>query len=273
MPPGLKAHLRYPQDLFEVQAERYRIYHMRAPQVFYNREDQWDLPREKYGGSPAPVEPYYILVRLPGEERLQFLLITPYTPSNRDNLIAWMAARSDFPGYGELVVFKLPKERLIIGPMQMEALIDQDTVISRQLSLWDQRGSMVIRGNLLVIPIEGSLLYVEPVYLVAEENNLPQLKRVIVGYGDKVAMRPTLDGALSALFGGAEREKRPVGGAPPREIRNQISKGADLIDKAEKGIARGDWEAFGQAMEQLKELLSSSAEGMPATSEDKAGGS
>lgn len=273
MPPGLKAHLRYPQDLFEVQAERYRIYHMQRPQVFYNKEDQWDLPREKYAGSPAPVEPYYILVRLPGEERLQFLLITPYTPSNRDNLIAWMAARSDYPGYGELVVFKLPKERLIFGPMQMEALIDQDTVISRQLTLWDQRGSMVIRGNLLVIPIEQSLLYVEPVYLVAEENNLPQLKRVIVGYGDKVAMRPTLDEALSVIFGGAERKVPPVAGAQPRQIQDRLSKGAELIDKAEQGLARGDWASFGEAMERLKELLSSAAEGMPAGPEDTAGGS
>ena len=151
------------------------------------------------------MEPYYVLMRLPGEERLEFMLMLPMTPQGRDNLIAWVAARSDFPDYGGMVTFKLPKERLIYGPMQVEALIDQNTEISRQLALWDQRGSRVLRGNLLVIPIDHSLLYVEPVYLVAEQNDLPQLKRMIVAHGGRVAMEPTLEAALAALFGAPEK--------------------------------------------------------------------
>ena len=255
LPAGLKAHLRYPQDLFEAQIARYSAYHMRTPQVFYNKEDLWTIPWEKYGGRRELMEPYYILVRLPGEERTEFLLMTPYTPESRDNMIAWMAARSDFPGYGELIVFKLPKERLTYGPMQVEALIDQDTTISRQLSLWDQRGSKVIRGNLLVIPIEDSLIYVEPVYLVAEEHDVPQLKRVIVGQGDKVAMRPTLYGALAALFGADDtrpERQTPTPGAlqaPSPEIKAAMG-------RAEKALAAGDWSAFGRAMSELKRLLS-----------------
>lgn len=255
LPEGLKAHLRYPQDLFEAQIRRYRSYHMRTPQVFYNKEDLWTIPRERYGGRRAPVEPYYILVRLPDEDRMQFLLMTPYTPENRDNMIAWMAARSDFPDYGELIVFKLPKERLTFGPMQVEALIDQDTTISRQLSLWDQRGSKVIRGNLLVIPIEQSLIYVEPVYLVAEQHDVPQLKRVIAGNGDRVAMRRTLDGALAALFGG-EPAGKPQAAPPSQPPQPVLSEAGDLIGRAERALTEGDWKAFGEAMNRLKRLLS-----------------
>ncbi len=150
MPGDLRRHLRYPQDLFEAQVTKYSTYHMTVPHVFYNREDLWAAPREKYGGAIINMKPYYVLVRLPGEAELQFLLMTPLTPANRPNMIAWLAARSDFPGYGELLVYKLPKDRLIHGPIQIEATIDQDTLISQQLSLWDQRGSRVIRGNLLV---------------------------------------------------------------------------------------------------------------------------
>jgi len=168
MPAGLAAHLRYPRDLFEVQARTYAGYHMTAPQVFYNREDLWATPSEKYGGATVAMEPYHVLVRLPGEKRVEFLLMTPLTPARRDNMVAWMAARADAPHYGELLVYRLPKERLVLGPMQIEALIDQDTTISRQLSLWDQRGSRVLRGNLLVIPIGDAFLYAEPVYLSAE---------------------------------------------------------------------------------------------------------
>ena len=212
MPAGLPAHLRYPQRLFEIQVRQYAKYHMTVPQVFYNDEDLWTVPREKYGGEVIPMVPYYVLLRLPGEERLEFMLMTPMTPANRDNLIAWMAARSDAPHYGDLLVFKLPKERLILGPLQVEAMIDQDTTISRQLSLWDQRGSRVIRGNLLVIPIDESLLYVEPVYLRAEENDIPQLKRIIVSDGETLAMEPSLEearcGSSSARAGGNRASQR-----------------------------------------------------------------
>lgn len=254
LPAGLKAHLRYPQDLFEAQVVRYGAYHMKKPQVFYNKEDLWTIPQEKYSGVSEPMEPYYILVRLPGEKRMQFLLMTPYTPDNRDNMVAWMAARNDFPDYGQLVVFKLPKERLTYGPMQIEAMIDQDTAISRQLSLWDQRGSKVIRGNLLVIPIENSLIYVEPVYLVAEQHDVPQLKRVLVAYGDRVMMRPTLDGALAALFSEAP-EKQSVKTASQPVMPTVIPEISSLMRKAQNAMAQGDWEAFGKAMAELKTVL------------------
>ena len=166
-----------------MQVDKFNTYHMTEPQVFYNREDVWASPNEKFGGKAIQMEPYYVLMKLPGENRLGFLLMIPVTPRNRDNMIAWIAARSDFPGYGEMIVYKLSKDSLILGPLQIEAMIDQDTTIARQLTLWDQRGSRVIRGNLLVIPIDQSFLYVEPVFLLAEGTNIPQLKRVIVSDG------------------------------------------------------------------------------------------
>jgi uncharacterized membrane protein (UPF0182 family) len=253
LPAGLKSHLRYPQDLFQAQIARYAAYHMRDPQVFYNNEDLWTIPQEKYGGSAITMEPYYILMRLPGEERLQFMLMQPLTPAGRNNMIAWVAARADFPDYGEVVAFKLPKERLIFGPMQVEALVDQDTAISRQLSLWDQRGSRVIRGNLLAIPIDRSLIYVEPVYLVAEEGDVPQLKRVIVAHGDRVAMEPTLDRAIQALFGdGAPRPAAAEAALPAPALMSTIRQ---RIEDAEAALSRGDWGAFGQAMERLKQAI------------------
>ena len=201
MSPGLRQHLRYPQDLFEIQVDKFNTYHMTVPQVFYNREDVWASPYEKFGGKTIQLEPYYVLMKLPGENRLGFLLMTSVTPSNRDNMIAWIGARSDFPGYGEMIVYKLSKDNLILGPLQIEAMIDQDTTIARQLTLWDQRGSRVIRGNLLVIPINQSFLYVEPVFLLAEGTNIPQLKRVIVSNGEHVAMESTLAEALQVVFG------------------------------------------------------------------------
>ena len=240
LPAELRAHLRYPQDLFQAQVTRYAAYHMRDPQVFYNKEDLWAVPLEKFGDTTGPMEPYYVLMRLPGEERLEFMLMLPMTPQGRDNLIAWVAARSDFPDYGRMVTFKLPKERLTYGPMQVEALIDQNPEISRQLALWDQRGSRVLRGNLLVIPIDHSLLYVEPVYLVAEQNDLPQLKRMIVAHGDRVAMEPTLGQALAVLFGAPSSAPEAAAARPAllSEIR-------DLLGEAETALARGNWAAFG----------------------------
>ena len=255
MPAVLRQHLRYPLDLFEAQIDRYNTYHMQDPQVLYNNEDLWSVSREKYAGSPRMVDPYYILMRLPGEERLQFMLMMPLTPNKRDNLIAWIAVKNDFPGYGEFVVFKLPKERLIYGPMQIEALIDQDTAISRQLSLWDQRGSKVIRGNLLVVPIEHSLLYVEPVYLVAEENDVPQLKRVITAHGDKVAMAPTLDESLSILFGEATPRMVVPSEGETASRAAERSRAKELLQRAEKAASQGDWQSFGSAMDALKEAI------------------
>jgi hypothetical protein len=199
--PDLKLHLRYPQDLFAVQAAQYESFHMTDPQVFYNREDMWVPPQENYNGNVAPMEPYYILMKLPGSDQLEYLIMSPFTPQNRDNMIAWLAARCDFPDYGKMLFYELPKDKLIYGPNQIEAMIDQNTTISQQLTLWDQKGSRVIRGKLVVIPLEKSFLYVIPLYLRAEGTNFPQLKRVIVATGNKVVMEPTLDEALNAVFG------------------------------------------------------------------------
>nr|WP_294565971.1 UPF0182 family protein [uncultured Rhodopila sp.] len=199
--PDLKTHLRYPEDIFAIQADEYKTFHMTDPQVFYNREDLWVAPKETYGGEEQAMEPYYILMKLPGSDTLEYLLMTPFTPQNRDNMISWLAARSDFPDYGKAIFYQLPKEKLVYGPNQIEAMIDQNTNISQQLTLWNQKGSHVIRGKLIVTPIENSFLYVVPVYLQAAGTNFPQLKRVIAITGDKVAMEASLDEAIADLFG------------------------------------------------------------------------
>ena len=252
MPQDLKNHLRYPEDLFNIQADLYRTYHMTTPQVFYNQEDLWDLPQEKYAGSAIRLEPYYILMRLPGTQALQYLLMTPFTPQGRDNMIAWMAAKCDFPQYGHLIVYQLPKKRLTFGPIQIEAMIDQNTLISEQLSLWDQKGSRVIRGNLIVIPIDNAFLYVEPVYLIAEGINIPQLKRIIVIQGDKVVMEPTLEQALAAVFGAAQPEKTSI--AAPVQT-DELIRAKKEFENAQKALEQGKWQNFGNAMEELKKIL------------------
>jgi uncharacterized protein len=251
MSPGLRQHLRYPRDLFEVQVDKFNTYHMTVPQVFYNREDVWAPPQEKFGGEAIQMEPYYVLMKLPGEDRLQFLLMAPVTPKDRDNMIAWIAARSDFPGYGEMIVYKLSKDNLILGPLQIEATIDQDTTISRQLTLWDQRGSRVTRGNLLVIPIDQSFLYVEPVFLLAVGMNIPQLKRVIVGDGNHLAMESTLAEALQVVFGERPSTPEETTEAP----QAPISGPREALSKADQALRRGDWTAFGREWERLKSLL------------------
>ena len=250
----MRAHLRYPPDLFEAQVEMYGTYHMHIPQVFYNKEDLWILSREKYAGETAPMQPYYILMRLPDEAALQFLLMTPMTPSNKDNMISWMAGRGDFPNYGQLVVYKLPKDRLIYGPLQIEALIDQDPAISRQLALWDQRGSRVIRGNLIVVPIGHSLLYVKPVYLVAASNDLPQLQRVIVAYNEKIAMEPSLERSLEVVFGrapGSAAETAP--GEVPTD--DGMARAREPFARAQRALQQNDWRGFGAAMDDLRRMI------------------
>ncbi|MBI4784907.1 MAG: UPF0182 family protein [Oscillatoriophycideae cyanobacterium NC_groundwater_1537_Pr4_S-0.65um_50_18] len=200
MPPSLRSHLRYPVDFFKLQSERLMTYHMTDPQVFYNREDQWQIPNEVYGDETRPVEPYYVITSLPTVPYEEFMLLLPYTPRQRTNLIAWLAARSDGENYGKLLLYVFPKERLIYGPEQIEARINQDPVISQQISLWNRQGSRAIQGNLLIIPIEQSLLYVEPLYLEADQNSLPTLVRVIVAYENRIVMAPTLEEALQAIF-------------------------------------------------------------------------
>ena len=244
--PDLKLHLRYPQDLFAIQATQYQTFHMTDPQVFYNREDQWVTPQEKYDGKLSPMEPYYILMKLPGSDTLEYLLMSPFTPQNRDNMISWLAAQSDFPNYGKMLFYELPKDKLTYGPNQVGAMIDQSTTISEQLTLWDQKGSGVIRGKLVVIPIENSFLYVVPLYLRAEGTNFPQLKRVIAATGDKVVMRSTLDEALAALFTTGETQPAVTGVQPAAAAAQPDSK----TDRERQQLA-----AAQKAIDSLKALL------------------
>ncbi len=201
MPPAILQHIRYPAFLFQVQVELYSLYHMQKADIFYNREDAFSRPRELYGASQVPVRPYYVIMRLPDFPREEFILIMPYTPIQKDNMVAWLAARSDPEGYGSLFAFKYPKDKLIFGPMQIEARADQDTTISQQFTLWGQGGSRVIRGNLLVVPIGQSNLYVEPIYLQSEQGQLPELKRVIIANGSNVVMAESVLLGLQELFG------------------------------------------------------------------------
>ncbi|WGV23987.1 UPF0182 family protein [Halotia branconii] len=207
MPVNLKSHIRYPVDFFKIQADQLLVYHMTDPQVFYNREDQWQIPNEIYGNETRLVEPYYLITSLPtlnavdaASGREEFLLFLPYTPKQRNNLVAWLAARSDGENYGKLLVYIFPKQRLVYGPEQIEARINQDPVISQQISLWNRQGSRVVQGNLLIIPIEQSLLYVEPIYIEATQNSLPTLVRVVVAYENRIVMTKTLEQALQAIF-------------------------------------------------------------------------
>ena len=221
MPPVLRQHIRYPEDLFKLQAGQYLAYHMQDAQVFYNREDAWTVGTEKVGTQQQSVEvdPYYVVMRLPGQPREEFLLMQPFTPVGKTNMIAWLAARSDEPNYGRLIVYKYPKEKLVFGPLQVEGRIDQDPAISSQFTLWSQAGSSVIRGNMLVIPIGGSNLYVEPIYLQAQNGPIPELKRVVVSTGNRVVMEPTLEEALNRLFG-VTVATGPAGHAQPGRRRH-----------------------------------------------------
>lgn len=210
MPLDLRRHIRYPEDLFSIQSERLLTYHMTDPQVFYNREDQWQIPKEIYGTKSQAVSPYYLIMKLPTASQEEFILLHPYTPTSRPNLIAWLAARSDGAEYGKLLLYKFPKQKLIYGPNQIEALINQDPVISQQISLWNREGSRAIQGNLLIIPIEQSLLYVEPLYIEAEENSLPALARVIVIYENQIVMAETLDEGINAIFNTKEPDSKAI---------------------------------------------------------------
>jgi uncharacterized membrane protein (UPF0182 family) len=260
MPQDLQKHIRYPEDLFLIQARLYQSYHMKAADVFYNREDLWQFPRQPGGDSGnAAMVPYYIIMRLPGETQAEFFIMIPMVPSRRDNMIAWLAARCDAPDYGKLIVYEFPKEKLVYGPFQIEARIHQNTEISQQISLWNQMGSRVIRGNLLVIPIENSILYVSPLYLRAEQGHLPELKRVIAAYGEHVVMKETLAEALSALF----LETSAAPGAPSAATETPAANSANdraqqALDRYNKAMAQlksGDWAGFGQELDAMRGLL------------------
>jgi uncharacterized membrane protein (UPF0182 family) len=269
MKPGLQNHIRYPQDLFEIQVDKLNRYHMQSAQVFYNNEDLWTRPIENYDGSQMRMEPYYIMTRLPGEDELQFMLMTPVTPDNRDNMIAWIAARSDPPNYGEIVSYNLPKDRLIYGPNQIESRIDQDPEISQQIALWDQRGSRVLRGNLIVVPIEDSFLYVEPIFLIADNIRIPQLQRVIVSYDEFVVMERTLNQALNTIFGEEVIEaegsvvaqmqdtpQQPIDlSETPGVTAENIGEARRLVREAREALQDGDFAAFGERFNELESLL------------------
>lgn len=254
--PDLRAHFRYPEDLFRVQSEVFASYHMTEPQVFYNKEDLWAIPQQ----GQTPMKPYYVVMRLPGQDQLEFLQLVPLTPRGKDNMVAWMAARSDAPHRGELVLYRFPKERLVYGPAQIEARINQDPVISQQLSLWDQRGSQVIRGNLLVLPVDGSLVYFQPLYLQGSERSIPELKRVIVAVGDRVVMETNLDKALAAALRGLGRTPTPPSVAGTREPAGPTAQEAlDHFRRADEAVKTGDWATYGREMDEVRRLLEAMA--------------
>lgn len=261
MPDALKQHIRYPEELFRIQNRMYGVYHMKDPQVFYNKEDVWQTPNEIYDREQVEMEPYYIILKLPEGKKEGFFLIRPLIPRGKDNMIAWMAASSDPERYGTLEVFKLSKQELTYGPMQIEARINQDTDISQLFTLWGQQGSQVIRGNMIVIPIEHSFLYIEPVYLKASAGGaLPQLKRVVVAYEDKLTMQPTLDEALQVLFktpSSGKPQGQEEGRMPSGTLAERFAQASRLYDEAQAALQQGDFAAYAQKIGELGRILKS----------------
>ena len=260
MPPDLRRHLRYPGDLFQHQADLHTTYHMIDPDAFYHREDQWQYPVVGTRSTAANQFMRHIILRLPGEKNPEYIFMTPFTPRGKDNLAAWMVARMDGDHYGQLVVYKFPKQSLVYGPKQIVNRIDQDTDISRQLTLWDQKGSQVIRGELLVIPIEESLIYVQPIYLRAEGGTIPELKRVVVAHENRVAMGETLEDGLNLLFGDGTAAHAisiagNTGSAGAPADAGLIGQAQDHYDRAIAAQRAGDWAAYGREIQQLGTIL------------------
>ena len=277
MPADLRLHIRYPEDFFLIQAETYATYHMVDPAVFYNREDLWAFPKENYSDETTLMQPYYVIMRLPGEQNAEYILMLPMVPQGRDNMIAWMAARCDGDDYGHLFEFAFSKDKLFYGPYQIQARINQNPEISQQLSLWNQMGSKVILGNLLVIPVEDSLLYVEPLYIRASNGQLPELKRVLASYSDRTVMGDNLELTLAALFQGQQGVAPPtVAKTGPTSVpENQIAAAqaaetnanhagktpAALTSapghytRALQALRAGDWTEFGAEMQKLGAAL------------------
>lgn len=271
MPSDIRLHIRYPEGMFYAQALMYATYHMTDPQVFYNKEDLWKIPRRMEGKLEEDTGPYYTILRFPKPvgEKEEFILMEPFTPSRKANMIAWMAARCDTPNYGKILVYTFPKDKLIFGPSQIEARIDQDPEISKQLTLWGQGGSEVIRGSLLVIPIEDSLLYIQPLYLAAEKGKLPQLKRVIVVYGQTVAMETNLEEALKKVFVKSGSELSSIDKPAPSQtpaipsvltsktenLKELIRKANEQYDTARKFQRDDNWAGYGDEMKKLRSTL------------------
>jgi uncharacterized membrane protein (UPF0182 family) len=279
MPAGLRKHVRYPEMLFQLQAEVYGLYHMTNPEVFFNREDLWTVATENGMGdngdqTKQSMQPNFVLMKLPGEAGEEFVEILPFTPSNRNNLIGWIAGRSDGKNYGTSVVYDFPKTRLVDGPQQIESRIDQNAQLSGQLTLWNQQGSHVRRGSLLVIPMGRALLYAEPIYLQAQQSPMPELRLVVLALQDKLAYAPTFEGALAALYGSEASTVRGTEGAPaataaPSATTSQVSQSPPqamdqnaLIAEAGKDFAdyqrltaEGKLSEAGQKLDDLKRVL------------------
>ncbi len=268
IPEALASHLRYPEDIFTLQTAIYTNYHMTEPQIFYNKEDQWEVPiiagdgEQNATGKTSAMAPRHMIMKLPGEKKEEYVLMLPFTPRAKDNLSAWMVARNDGADYGKLVVYRFPKQKLIFGPKQVIGRINQDTEISRQISLWDQRGSQVIQGSLLVIPIEESLIYVRSLYLKAKDGKIPELKRVLVSYENKVAMEETLEAGLARIFGGSMPASRGGSGevvqSTPIITGNSAELTAQAIQTYESALRaqrEGDWTRYGEEIKKLGEIL------------------
>lgn len=263
MPDFLKAHIRYPTDLFNIQTQMYNIYHMTDPKVFYNQEDYWAVPKESYNNRQEVMFPYYIIMRLPGNKDEEYILMLPLTPSKKDNMIAWLCARCDSPNYGDLIVYSLPKDKLIYGPMQVEARINQQPDISSELTLWGQQGSQVFKGNQLIIPIENSFLYVEPVYLQSEQGKIPELKRVIVAYNDQIEMKSTLEESIQAIFNSpgsqdtmALAQVQNITKVVNTSLSERAKQALDHYNKAQEYLKQENWSGYGEELKKMKDVLS-----------------
>jgi uncharacterized membrane protein (UPF0182 family) len=271
MSADLRSHVRYPEGIFQIQAAVYATYHMTNPAVFYNKEDQWEAPAVDSSGESRRMQPYYTMMKVPGEQRAEFIQMLPFTPRRRDNLASWMVARSDGDNYGKLQVFQFPKQTLVFGPQQVVGRINQDQVISPQITLWNQQGSQVIQGTLMVIPIEESLIYVRPLYLRAQAGRIPELTRVIVAYQNRIVMEPTLDLAIARLFGQSDREApppkpestakatatgtaQPPAAAPP-SFGRLATEAREAYQRAIEAQKAGDWAKYGEEIKRLGEIL------------------
>lgn len=272
MPADLRAHIRYPQDIFAIQAAKYAVYHMTDPSVFYSKEDLWRVATRSVNGTSTPMTPYYAVMKLPEVGKAEeFILMVPFSPARKNNMIAWMAARCDGTDYGKVLVFTFPKEKLIYGPEQIQSRVNQSPAISQQLTLWDQGGSSVIRGTLLVVPVQNAVLYVEPLYLAAAGGtSIPELKRVIVAYSDHAVMEPSLEDALNVIFGGQAAEPTETGrstlsGGPtapspptktiPASLESLIQQANEHYERAQQDLRQGDWSGYGQEIQKLGQVL------------------
>jgi uncharacterized membrane protein (UPF0182 family) len=257
MPADLKNHVRYPEEYFTIQSIILLRYHMTDPSVFYNNEDAWYVANQVYEKKIEPVQSYYIVTRLPEEQREEFILILPFTPFRKDNMTAFLTAKCDMPDYGELELYLLPKDKLSPGTLQIESRIDSNPDISKQLTLWSQKGSRVIRGNILIIPIEESLLFIEPLYLKAESIEMPELKRIIVSFADKIVMGNDLPSALEKLFYGSTFSEEPSFGewTIEKRLKELAGKALEYYNQAEAYVKEGNWAKYGEQINKLRETL------------------